>query len=43
VLERRRQETLDSDLLIELQVLRRNDDPHPADTEHTLNAIFPRE
>ena len=38
-----RREELHRDPLVELQVHRRDDDPHPADAEHALDAVLPGE
>ena len=38
-----RREEFHRDPLVELQVHRRDDDPHPADAEHALDAVLPGE
>ena len=40
LLERLGQEELERDLLVELHVMRGDDDPHPADAEHALDAVL---
>ena len=43
VLERSRLQRLDRDALLELQVVRLEDNAHAPDGEHAVDAIFPRD
>jgi len=43
VVEERRQQEFDRDLVIEFEVTRRHDGAHSADAEHPIDAVFARD